>query len=277
MTWLYLPNFLFTVGQVEDCLPQNTCLDGEQSATLSGISMLSKSSKQGSETDTLTMPQSGMTPLRSTGVPGVDVWISSLRASRASLSAVQERDLQNLTQEMDGLPSSASFAKYDPDMHCWRTFQGSFLNHTTDEYSATWPKRVSILNKIASRRKKSVRRTFAKDFGLLPTPLSGRSTWQNSHGKQSFTLNGMALHNKWPTPTVNDSKNNGGPSQHRRTERGFSPTLNTVVNGRLNPDWVEWLMGWPIGWTDLEPLAMDRFQLWLKKHGIDLQEGNDVG
>jgi hypothetical protein len=31
------------------------------------------------------------------------------------------------------------------------------------------------------------------------------------------------------------------------------------AGGRLNPTWVEWLMGWPIGWTDLEPLAMDRY------------------
>lgn len=25
-----------------------------------------------------------------------------------------------------------------------------------------------------------------------------------------------------------------------------------TVGGRLNPDWVEWLMGFPVGWTDLE-------------------------
>lgn len=36
---------------------------------------------------------------------------------------------------------------------------------------------------------------------------------------------------------------------------------------RLNPDWVEWLMGWPIGHTDLKPLGTDRFQEWLRRHG----------
>lgn len=30
--------------------------------------------------------------------------------------------------------------------------------------------------------------------------------------------------------------------------------------GRLNPPWVEWLLGWPIGWTACAPLAMDRFR-----------------
>ncbi len=29
----------------------------------------------------------------------------------------------------------------------------------------------------------------------------------------------------------------------------------------------EYLMGWPIGWTALEPLGMDRFRLWLQRHG----------
>lgn len=32
-----------------------------------------------------------------------------------------------------------------------------------------------------------------------------------------------------------------------------------ISGGKLNPDWVEWLMGWPIGWTDLKPLGTDRF------------------
>ena len=28
--------------------------------------------------------------------------------------------------------------------------------------------------------------------------------------------------------------------------------------GKLNPTWVEWLMGWPLGWTDLKPLVTDK-------------------
>ena len=36
--------------------------------------------------------------------------------------------------------------------------------------------------------------------------------------------------------------------------------------GRLNPTWVEWLMGWPLGWTDLKPLEMAKFQEWQQQH-----------
>jgi hypothetical protein len=62
----------------------------------------------------------------------------------------------------------------------------------------------------------------------------------------------LASSEKWkarlsfPTPTTQDAANNGGPSQSERN----TPPLNAVVGGTLNPDWVEWLMGWPVGWTD---------------------------
>jgi hypothetical protein len=37
--------------------------------------------------------------------------------------------------------------------------------------------------------------------------------------------------------------------------------------GPKNPEYIEWLMGWPIGMTALEPLEMDKFQKWLELHG----------
>lgn len=37
-------------------------------------------------------------------------------------------------------------------------------------------------------------------------------------------------------------------------------------NGRLNPEFVEWVMGWPIGWTAIEPLAMAKFHEWRQQH-----------
>lgn len=43
--------------------------------------------------------------------------------------------------------------------------------------------------------------------------------------------------------------------------RRVSP--NEKPQGQLNPDWVEFLMGWPIGMTSLNPLSEDRFLAWL--------------
>lgn len=46
-----------------------------------------------------------------------------------------------------------------------------------------------------------------------------------------------------------------------------SRLATTEHPGSLNPDFHLWLMGWPIGWTALEPLAMDKFHEWWSKHG----------
>jgi hypothetical protein len=53
----------------------------------------------------------------------------------------------------------------------------------------------------------------------------------------------------WPTPTSRMHKDNGkSPSELNRN----SETLAMKAGGQLNPQWVEWLMGFPDGWTDLE-------------------------
>lgn len=53
-----------------------------------------------------------------------------------------------------------------------------------------------------------------------------------------------------------------------------SPNLAATImsedqsnGGPLNPEWCEWFMGWPIGWTASAPLETVRFQQWLHSHG----------
>jgi hypothetical protein len=106
--------------------------------------------------------------------------------------------------------------------------------------------------------------------GMWPTPRAGKTTdeneetWMKRYNEGKVSTPPLTLAVKmWPTPTVQDAKNNGAPSQ---MERNTKP-LNAEVGGSLNPTWVEWLMGWPLGWTDLKPLAMDKFREWLRQHG----------
>jgi hypothetical protein len=47
-----------------------------------------------------------------------------------------------------------------------------------------------------------------------------------------------------------------------------SNNLNDQIGGQLNPNWTEWLMGWPTGFTASAPLATDKFQQWLRSHGV---------
>jgi hypothetical protein len=73
-------------------------------------------------------------------------------------------------------------------------------------------------------------------------------------GKSSHSLGLADAVQMWPTPTVDDASNvNPKPNRFR----GLVASVNELTTpggngGKLNPTWVEWLMGFPEGWTDLE-------------------------
>jgi hypothetical protein len=297
MTWVHLPNLVYSAEQAADCLPQSTYSDGAPSVMSSGTNMQSKSSKPESMTDTLTMPRYGTTLLLSTGIPGLDSWMLSLRASRANLSVLLEKDLQRTTPATAGQQLSASFAKYDPNTRSWRMYPVLSLSHISDEYLGTWPKRVSMLNRIAYRRRKSARTTKGKGSGLWPSPTvsdadrgaiigkddqyyqtsTGMPRKINRNGKDGSV--GLArLVKFYPTPSASDVSLERRKGELYQTKTGSIRARNpdgsssnrglpAMVGGELNPNWVEWLMGWPIGWTALEPLETGRFREWLQKHG----------
>jgi hypothetical protein len=111
-------------------------------------------------------------------------------------------------------------------------------------------------------------------FGFtVPTPVASDGTTGSLIGKNdSFyeTRTGMPrkvnqngkdgsvglgrLVKMWPTPTSHNAKECASPSEFTRN----TPTLAAQAGGKLNPTWTEWLMGWPLEWTDLKPLETDK-------------------
>jgi hypothetical protein len=71
---------------------------------------------------------------------------------------------------------------------------------------------------------------------------------------------------KYATPQSRDWRSPAG-NLDRWNNPDRSRNLNDQIGGQLNPPWVEWLMGWPVGWTDLKPLETDKFQSWQQQHG----------
>ena len=43
-------------------------------------------------------------------------------------------------------------------------------------------------------------------------------------------------------------------------------SLPRRLSGHVNPDWAEWLMGWPVGWTESRQLEPVRFREFLRSH-----------
>jgi DNA (cytosine-5)-methyltransferase 1 len=78
--------------------------------------------------------------------------------------------------------------------------------------------------------------------------------------KLSDAIN-LEMKKKFPTPKLSDYKDRGNmsnPSIQRRAAKGKQMDLSMVAHptsGQLNPMFVEWLMGWPLEWTELKPLG----------------------
>ena len=95
----------------------------------------------------------------------------------------------------------------------------------------------------------------------MAATITPESAWNQDRFPNLETVVGRRM---WPTPQASDNRNRGNqdtPAIARRTEAGKQVMLSMMMTGgQLNPTWVEWLMGWPLGWTDLEPLATDKYR-----------------
>ena len=81
---------------------------------------------------------------------------------------------------------------------------------------------------------------------LWPTPRAG-NPGSRPNKKGGKILAEEVKKSMWRTPNATDGKNRG-TAEYRE---GKQIQLQTQVGGSLNPTWVEWLMGFPLGWTDL--------------------------
>ena len=64
-----------------------------------------------------------------------------------------------------------------------------------------------------------------------------------------------------PTKTANQS---AASMQKHLSCRAYTAIFGT---NRISPNHYEWMMGWPLGWTAIEPLETAKFQQWLSSHG----------
>jgi hypothetical protein len=199
-----------------------------------------------------------------------------------TLASQEKAQASTARDPASGLKWHASLARFDPDSCSWRTVQPSLFGDL-GESSVTWPRSGMTAGGGCWERPTLAHRTGASAFGLWPTPSASDPQLERRgrHGQHYQTSSGTvrrmnpdgsssnlglpAAVRMWPTPTGQDAKNNGAASQ---MERNTKP-LNAEVGGPLNPTWVEWLMGWPLEWTDLKPSAMVKFREWQQQHSLN--------
>lgn len=94
---------------------------------------------------------------------------------------------------------------------------------------------------------------------MFPTPTS--RDWKSGNASQAtLDRNARPLREVvFATPQARDHRT-GQQSRWENPDR--SSNLNDQLGGQLNSVWVEWLMGWPMGWTNLAPLSLEAFCAW---------------
>ena len=175
-----------------------------------------------------------------------------------------KQELLDLGQDC-GLNTSAPFASYDHDTLSWKTLQPS-LTEDSPAYLDRWPRSGTMRNGIVSEQTMLVPPTNEIACGCLPI------------------LNGTPR--AWPTPAARDGK--GGYIGGRiRNGKVSWDTLDVAVQhmsnqdksgGQLNPRWVEWLMGYPVGWLNLKDWATPSspsVPLLSTKKSLDEKEQDD--
>ena len=233
-------SWLFSQALVGASLGENF-LGGEQCAQLNVKPTQHKFWRNDRTMEPLSLSQFGATCAVLTDAHGEELLTSYLEGFRAKTSAQQEKAPELTEHDQDfGAKWQELLVRYDRDSCSWRTHR-SLWDEDFPACSLTLPTWGLMRNGVLWERRTWAHHTTGKDVGLWPTP------------RKQMTR---------PCKPRLNLKN-----QHKSNLEEVVALEQGANGGRLNPTWIEWLMGWPINWTDSQPLETGKFQQWQQQHG----------
>lgn len=233
MSWLFSQALVAAYSQ-------GHCLDGEQFAPLSENHMPQAYLSSDRMTAFSTRSLSGMmfAPLTEDLGGALLTWFQGAFPARTLVARGGAMDL-TANAPASGQKWSGSFAKYDRTLCLWKTHQCSLLGDW-EPFSETWPRWGLMLNGECWERTMLVALTKDTASGLLPTPMA----------------------TDWKGGTASIRKDTG--KQRLDQFRDWCKSLHGLTYPI--PGHSEAVMMWPVGWSDLKPLAMDKFRQWRQRH-----------
>ena len=245
-------SWLFSRALVAESSAAN-CLGGELSAPLSVTPTPHKFWLNDKTMECSSLSRFGLTCVVLTESRGEELLMSFREGFHAQTFQSQGKELESKGKNQDcGEKWRGSLAKYDPASHSLKTAQLSLIEDLTG-FSLTLPRWGSMLDGECFQRPSLERHTSETEFGLWPTPDAscGRRGWSRSIAEQVQS----GVKKRKSGATIGSSL-------------AWEPRLleDYSLGMRLNPDWLEWLMGWPIAHTELLPLEMGKFREWQQRH-----------
>lgn len=217
----------FLQEQEEVCWPDHN-LDGSPDALLRLIPTQENVSWRDKETDAWNDSQFGTTSQPSMDLNGKDQSTSLVVDSHVRTSLRLEREMElEAKRAVCGNIWRELYVRFDPISCGWKTHR-CLWSEDLEQSSVTFPRWGMIAD------------------GVL---------WERITQEPVISETGSGY---WPTPIAHNAiEGNYAYEQKRNT-----PTLASRAGGKLNPNWVEWLMGWPVGWTSLNPISYGEVLRW---------------
>ena len=183
-----------------------------------------------------------------TTYPDLMPWLGDFRA-RTSAQRARARVFEMARDLVCGTSSRGLLANYDPASCCWKTFQLSLPGMEISSL-ATLPQWGMMRDGALYERPMPVQPTGGNDGSAWPTIV----VCGNNNRAEYRTAGGDGLQTavrRWPTPLSRDWQSGKvSPARLARPGRPLNERVMALEGGRLNPEWVETLMGFPPGWTD---------------------------
>jgi len=220
-------------------------LDGEPSALLSGSHTQQAYCAPDKMTVFSRLSRFGMTYKPLTVNRGEELLTLYRAGFHAKTSQPQEKE-QALTESAAecGEKWRASFTKYSPDLRLCKTHQCSLLGDL-EPFLETWPQWGLMRGGECWEQQTLGLVTIEKEFGYWPTPTA--TDWKATGKLETLKRQG--------------DKNGAG--HQNRPQYQYARKYNMKMPLAAQ----ETLMKWPLGWTDLKPLATD------KSHCVPQQPG----
>ena len=249
-------SWLFSQALVAEYSADNS-LVGELSAPSSGSPTQQAFLSHGKTTGFSRLSRFGMTCKPLMDDHGADLLTWYLAGFRAKTSATQDIKSELKVLEADcGKKWPASFAKLDRDSFLWKTSQRCLIEGWASFYQ-TWPR-----------------------WGLM----RDGECWEVPTPKATKLAKGYGL---WPTLKASDGEQRTSNLDYFKRRLSIAPDLPVIVAlstpptpggfyGRLNPDWCEWLTGFPVKWTEFTPLAMRKIHEWQQQHSPFFRQEADA-
>lgn len=247
-------------------------VDMYQSAPLNWKRTLETSYCKDNETDTSLGSQFGMMYAHLTASRGAERLTSYAEDSHAKISHQQEKArVYPVADPVYGGRCQESLAKYDPLSHSLKTPQGLFPEDST-LCLQTLPAWGMMRSGECWEVMMSGLVTIGNACGYWPTPtcMVSSSNWETTWQERNSL--GLATAVYLATPQARDWKEKtlsvkiGALHWKKEKTKTLPRQLSAIcpeLHGKtLSPDWIEWLMGWPIGWTDQKPLVTAKTHEW---------------